>query len=117
MSGVASIGSFVKLHTPAAAIANVSDSISHRWAMAKRMTRSRRGMSVFMAGTLFLEVGFDEIALFDHDLFTGSKAFQDLGVVRVPLAEFHGARRVGVTVAHEYDAFVFEGLQRGDGYD
>src|SRR5262245_3276808 len=112
MSGVASIGSRVKLHAPTAATASVSVSMRKRCAIANRTMRSRRDLSVFMARALLLEIRLDDVALLDHDLVAGGEPLEHLRVHRVAVAELQGARFVRVALAHEHDGVAFEGLQR-----
>src|SRR5690606_37716988 len=101
MSGVASIGSFVKLHTPSPTRASVSSNISHRCAMANRMIfSSMAATSVLVLGGRFLDVRLDEEALLDHDLLAGLQAGHDLDALCVAAPAPHRARDVGVAPAH-----------------
>src|SRR3954454_20004325 len=107
MSGVASIGSCVKLHAPSAATPSVSRSTSHRCAIAARTSRSRRVTgSVVMRGTRFLEIGLDHVALRDDDLLAGFQAVEHFCVVDIAFAESHASCRVRVAGSHEYDGGV-----------
>src|SRR5687768_6764929 len=96
MSGVASMGSLVKLHAPTAISANVSTSISQRWAMAKRMVfSSMAGLLVIVRSAGLLDVRLHHVALLDHHLVARLQARQHLHPLRVALAQFQRPRLVG----------------------
>src|SRR5689334_7604255 len=104
MSGVASIGSRVKLQAPATSNARVSSSMSQRCRIENRMMRSSmRATSVFVLGAGLADVGLDQEALHDDDLLARFHAREDLHALRIAPAEFHHARRIGVAFAHVDD--------------
>src|SRR5262245_18795650 len=100
MSGVASMGSLVKLQAPTAAAASVSVSMSQRCATAKPTMRSSRrartGSSVFMRGAAFLEIGLDEVALLHDDLVAGREAGEHFRRLRIAAAQLERARLVAI---------------------
>src|SRR5882724_13572862 len=112
MSGVASIGNRAKLQTPNAMTPALRISMSHRCAIAARMSRSSvETDSVFIGNTRFLEIGFDEIALRYHDLFPWLQTFEDFHIVGISLPETHAPGRIGVTGACKHDGVILEGLK------
>ena len=74
------MGKCVKLHTPTAAMASVSTSISQRWRIENRMIASSApppaplSESVRMLGPFLLEVRLDQVALGHDHLFAWLQA-------------------------------------------
>src|SRR5690606_41116021 len=103
MSGVASMGSLVKLQPPSTMSANVSTSISQRWRMENAMSVSSMiALLVLVFGGRFADVRLDQEALRDHDLLAGRQADGDIGVVRIAPPQRHRALLVAFALAHVY---------------
>src|SRR5690606_2359308 len=88
MSGVAPMGSLVKLQPPSTMSANVSTSISQRWRMENAMSVSSMiALLVLVFGGRFAEGRLGQVALRDHVLLSGRLADGVLGVVRIAPAQ------------------------------
>src|SRR5690606_28856211 len=113
MSGVASIGSLVKLQMPTPTSTSVNASISQRCAMEKRMMLSSTpGFSAVMRSPRLFDVGLYQVALLDDDPRALVQARQDLHALAIALAQFHRPHLIGVADAYEHDVPVAEGLHR-----
>src|SRR5690606_27816671 len=116
MSGVASIGSLVKLHAPNATRASVSASMSHRCPMANRIILSSMSVPLVVVRSAgFFNVRLHQIALLDHNLVACFQARKDLDLRGIALAQFDWADLVRVAHADENDlpiAEVLHGRQR-----
>src|SRR5690606_37096002 len=94
MSGVASIGSRVKLQIPTPISPRVSTSIIHRCRIENRTIRSSRpgwraAASVVMRRALLADVRLDQVALRDDDFLALAQAREDLHLRGIAGAEFH----------------------------
>src|SRR5690606_18122177 len=117
MSGVASIGSLVKLQMPTPINPRVNTSIIQRWWMEKRTIFSSRPPSlergsVLMRGPFLFDVGLDQVALLDHDLIALVQTRQDFHPLAVALAHLDRLRLIGLTDADEHHFLTVHGLQR-----
>src|SRR5687767_237728 len=100
MSGVASMGSRVKLPMPTPVNTSVSTSISQRCAMANRMIFSSiAASSVVVRSAGLFNVRLHQVTLRDDHLVTRREAGQHLDLLRIPLAKFHRPHLVGIAHA------------------
>src|ERR1700754_5139042 len=111
MSGVASIGSCAKLHTPSAASAAPSMSISQRCAIEKRMTRCSRDLSMLMSRPRLLDIRLDHVALLDDDFLAELDALEHFDTLGVAIAQAHGFRCVSLPGLYEDDCSSLERLK------
>src|SRR5690606_41336587 len=118
MSGVASIGSRVKLQMPTPISPRVSTSIIQRCRIENRTIRSSRPawrtvVSVVMRRALLADVRLDQVALRDDDLLAAAQAREDLRPRGIAGAEFHVSGQVRLAFTYEHGVLAIHRLQRG----
>src|SRR5687767_12188875 len=97
MSGTASIGSLVKLHSPSAATASAAIITKARCAIDNCVMRSiMMRSSVVVRSARLLDVGLDEIAVLGHVAGAGFDTAQDFGPLPLRLAQLQHANFIGV---------------------
>src|SRR5690606_33108589 len=106
MSGVASIGSRVKLQMPTPISPRVSISIIQRCRIENRTIRSSRpgwwaAASVVMRRTRLADVRLDQVALRDHDLLALAQAREDLHLRGIAGAGFDVSGQVRLAFTYE----------------
>src|SRR5690606_37646562 len=118
MSGVASIGSRVKLQMPTPIKPRVSTSIIQRCRIENRTIRSSRpgwwaAALVVIRCALLADVRLDQVALRDDDLLAFTQTREDLHLRGIAGAGFDVSGQVGLALTYEYGFPAVHRLQRG----
>src|SRR5690606_40676079 len=106
MSGVASIGSRVKLQMPTPIKPRVSTSIIQRCRIENRTIRSSRpdwwaAASVVIRHPRLADVRLDQVALRDHNILAHAQARADLHLRGIAGAGFDVSGQVGLALTYE----------------